>query len=501
MIRRVFKGRSPYGLVKYLYGEGRRNEHTDAHLIASWDGNPTKLEPRLDHYRNQHEVSDLVRRLEQPVKACDRLPEKWVYHLVLRNDETDRRLSDGEWGEVCTAAMDRTGIAPAGDTSGCRWIAVRHADDHVHLVATLAREDGRAPRVWNDYGQLAQVAHEYERKLGLRSSAGLDDHTANPRPGVKELATAEAMGRMEPPRVTLRQLVRSAAVTSNDFDQFSEQLQAAGVAVWARVSEKNAGQITGYSVSLDGWNNAAGEPVRFSGGKLAPDLTLPKLQSRWNSRTLSGWSITSEAQAATAWSDAEKTVLSAARRVSQDAVLRPDDAGDAAWAAADLHSAFASGVEGRAGGPLTDASDLFQRAGREQNRRTLVPSATGIALRAAGQSIALVASTSRRSDAEIAAMTAALITLAAAVEQLRRSQKRSHQAQAARQSRLHLGQLVPVSRYQTPTSRIAAEVAALTTGSSTGPLQLRPEAKQDAPTVPVAVTAKRRAGRGARPGR
>ena len=46
MIRRVFKGNSAYGLVRYLYGAGRRNEHTDAHMIAAWDGHPSGLERR-----------------------------------------------------------------------------------------------------------------------------------------------------------------------------------------------------------------------------------------------------------------------------------------------------------------------------------------------------------------------------------------------------------------------------------------------------------------------
>ena len=62
-------------------------------------------------------------------------------------------------------------------------MAVRHADEHVHLVATLAREDGRPPRVWNDYRALAEVAHTYEAKFGLRSTAGRDDNTAARRPG------------------------------------------------------------------------------------------------------------------------------------------------------------------------------------------------------------------------------------------------------------------------------------------------------------------------------
>jgi hypothetical protein len=38
--------------------------------------------------------------------------------------------------------MDRVDLAPAGDEEAVRWVAVRHADDHIHIVATLARADG-----------------------------------------------------------------------------------------------------------------------------------------------------------------------------------------------------------------------------------------------------------------------------------------------------------------------------------------------------------------------
>src|SRR5450759_2618739 len=288
VIRRVFHGRSPYGLIRYLYGEGRRNEHTEPHLIASWDGDPAALEPAYVEELGAQTVSKLARTLAGPVAGCDRAPERWVYHLVLRNDEADRRLSDEEWAQVCRSAMDATGIAPEGDAAGCRWVAVRHADEHVHVVATLAREDGRPPRVWNDYRALAEVAHEFEDRFGLRSTAGRDDNTAARRPGVKEAVTAERAGRRELPRDVLRQRVKAAAATSCGFAEFTTALAGNGVSVWPRMSERNPGEMTGYAVSLDGWTNGAGEPVRFGGGKLAPDLSLPQLRARWEPAGVGG---------------------------------------------------------------------------------------------------------------------------------------------------------------------------------------------------------------------
>ncbi|WP_374203946.1 hypothetical protein [Pseudonocardia sp. ICBG601] len=46
-------------------------------------------------------------------------------------------LSDEQWSQVVEDLMDRTGIARRGDVDGCRGVAIRHADDHVHVAAVL----------------------------------------------------------------------------------------------------------------------------------------------------------------------------------------------------------------------------------------------------------------------------------------------------------------------------------------------------------------------------
>lgn len=79
----------------------------------------------------------------------------------------DRYLSDAEWGEIARRIVHAAGIAPDGDPLACRWIAVRHADDHIHIVATTVREDGRRPRIHN-CGMRAQAeARAIEKELGL----------------------------------------------------------------------------------------------------------------------------------------------------------------------------------------------------------------------------------------------------------------------------------------------------------------------------------------------
>ena len=52
--------------------------------------------------------------------------------------------------------------------------------------------------------------------------------------------------------------------------------------VRTRSSTRNPGQVTVYAAALPGDTTKAGSPVWYGGGKLAADLTLPKLRRRWS---------------------------------------------------------------------------------------------------------------------------------------------------------------------------------------------------------------------------
>ena len=85
------------------------------------------------------------------------------------------------------------------------------------------------------------------------------------------------------------------------------------------------------------------------------------------------------------------------------------------WAAGDTLAAAAAGVEGDAGGPLSDAAAAFDRAGRESYRRIPARSDTGTALRSAARMMALLAPGTQHPAAQVAALTVAL----ASAERLR----------------------------------------------------------------------------------
>ena len=119
---------------------------------------------------------------------------KPVWHCSVRAAPGDRMLSDDEWAQLACDIMHRTGLAPYGqDDDAVRWVAVRHAADHIHLVAMLARQDGTRPRLWNDYYQVGEACRAAEQRFGLRRTAPRD-RTAARRPTRAESEKAHRRG-------------------------------------------------------------------------------------------------------------------------------------------------------------------------------------------------------------------------------------------------------------------------------------------------------------------
>src|SRR5437016_5189673 len=134
VIGKVVRGRNAARLLYYLYGPGKANEHTDPHLVAGF-GDPAELEPerRRDGSRDFRRLAGL---LAQPLALITgSIDGKPVWHCSVRAAPEDRMLSDAEWARVAAGVMHRTGLACHGDESGVRWVAVRHAAHHIHIVA------------------------------------------------------------------------------------------------------------------------------------------------------------------------------------------------------------------------------------------------------------------------------------------------------------------------------------------------------------------------------
>ena len=277
MIGKVVRGSNVGGLLRYLYGPGRVNEHTDPHVVAGF-GDPQELEPdrRADGSRDLRRLTGLLLQplAADPLGGC----EKPVWHCSVRAAPGDWVLSDAEWGQVAAAVMDRTGFARQDDEAGVRWVAVRHAADHIHIVATLGRQDGGRVRTWNDFFRVREACRDAERRLGLAATAPAD-RTAAKRASRAETEQTVRRGWREAPRATLRREVCTAAAGSSSERGSFGQLERAGVLLRKRHSTVRPSEVTGYSVGLAAHATKDGAVIWYGGGKLAPDLTLPSCGS------------------------------------------------------------------------------------------------------------------------------------------------------------------------------------------------------------------------------
>ncbi|GAQ54858.1 relaxase/mobilization nuclease domain-containing protein [Streptomyces acidiscabies] len=269
----VTRGDRTYGLLAYLYGPGRHNEHTDPHLVASWDG--FAPDPGRDPDATlKHLATALDLRVKQ---AGDKAPAKHVWHCSIRTAPEDRHFTDEEWAMIARRVLAEAGIARDDDPDSCRWVAVRHADDHIHIAATLVRGDLRRARINNDWPKVQAACRTLEKELGLRRQ-NTGDGTAAKRATAAERRKAERTGRAEPPRDTLRTVVRQSLAAAATETEFFDTLTRAGLRV--RLRHAPSGDTLGYSVALPDDHNAQGEPVWYAGTTLAPDLSLPKIRTR-----------------------------------------------------------------------------------------------------------------------------------------------------------------------------------------------------------------------------
>jgi len=450
--------------------------------VAGWR-HPAELEPplRASGARDFRKLNGL---LNQPNDALGSFAfDRPVWHCALRAAPGDKTLSDDEWAQIAHDVMNRTGLAPYGqEDDAVRWIAVRHAEDHVHLVVMLARQDGRRPSARNDRYRVRDACRAAERRYGLRSTAPAD-RTAPRYPTRAEGEKAARRGLDEPPRVTLRRAVTTAAAASASPAEFFARLDQAGITVRQRHSTRNPGQVTGYAVNLPGDTTKDGNPVWYSGGKLAADLTWPKLTQWWRPAkqapgTRPGPARLTDAERAALFDHAAQAAANATAHIRASAATSPAAAADAAQAAAGTLHVAAALLRSR---PLRQAADFYDRAAREPYGRVPAPTPAGNQLRRAARLMATYARLSGDRTNTAAILILQLAALAEAVAELREAQHRAAQARAALTAaeRLYAACPAPAPRSSARPPR-ARTTAGLAATSFPGP-RVPPRTRQSAP--------------------
>ncbi|MGB6245189.1 relaxase/mobilization nuclease domain-containing protein [Gordonia sp. (in: high G+C Gram-positive bacteria)] len=313
-----------YGLVSYLAGPGRANEHTNQRVVAAssseifyagGSGSEIKAEKVgdlvdvLDEARvvfgtevTRRDNKKLAAARERGASAQGAIAEATsdenVWHCSLSLPPEAAALDDAQWSLIAHEFMTEMGFDDPNHAAA-RWVAIHHGEtknggDHIHIAASRVRDDGSVVNLWQphpskpgrkegDYPRAQRVCRAIEEKHGLEVLSGRSQDM--PARGVHHAQDARAVKEnTEAPIVALGRRVRSAAVAAESEAEFVRLVRTDGLVIRpAHYDANDPEAVTGYSVGLpaDEVANRHGRPIMHGGKKLGEDLSLPRLRERW----------------------------------------------------------------------------------------------------------------------------------------------------------------------------------------------------------------------------
>ncbi len=402
MIGKITTGSSGRRLIRYLFGPGKANEHTDQRVITS--GLVLGGEALAGGNLSKQQIADLGAGLDEAHEIYGTDPKGGhILHLSLSLPPDDPNLSDEQWGEIANKAMTALGFESDG-VEPAAWVAVGHGrsangNQHVHIAASLVRIDGGRVNTWQSKKVLSRVCTEIETTYDLTVVGG---RAGRGMPGMSrvELERTTREQRAEPPRVTLARIVRKASIESKDEAEFVRRLRGNGVLIRPRFEAGGQDTVAGYSVALKTKDGES--PVWFGGGKLARDLTLPSVRRHWDQSPENVGSAIAEWRATKAVAPGREAVLGdpdewhnavAGAEKSADRLMAIPASDLATWRGAaretaGVFAAWSRRFEGDSPGPLAAASNALARSAQHRPdepppNRDAVRELRGVAMRVA----------------------------------------------------------------------------------------------------------------------
>lgn len=278
VIKIAQRGSDCGNLVRYLFGKGKHNEHTNQRTIA---GTTHAHSGPWDKASIHQVVTDLRAFAQANPQSRIGQEHKHIWHAAISLPPGES-LDDAGWAKLSQEYMRGMGFEDPSK-SPIRWTAIHHGlsregNDHVHLVMSMIRQDGTKVRVHEDAKRSRPVLTDIETRLGLTVLKPLPNGARPITYKAGERGKAEDLGHPIE-REDLANRVRAAATASKTEAEFVRRLRGAGLVVKPREGTGlQEGRITGYAV---GFPRADGKTILFGGGKLARDLSLPRLRQIW----------------------------------------------------------------------------------------------------------------------------------------------------------------------------------------------------------------------------
>ena len=414
MMPNITRGGSMPGLIMYLRGPGRANEHTAPHVVAGHDvivelagqgelsadagldlANALDLPSKLFGTEVTVPVYDIDEETGERVATGERR-DAHVWHCSLSVKAEEGELSDQQWSAIATDFVREMGFVDEEGERSCRWVAIRHGlstsgNDHVHIAVNLVREDGTKADTHRDYVRAQKIAGELEVKyrLDVLESRQQNARTLSANKPA-ETARAAREGEAYTQRDELRRRLRTVAANSDSEKEFIAAARNARVIVRPRYEKGGTDRVVGYTAAMIP-TKADEKPVWYAPSKLDRSLGLPQLRSGWEHTNASelaavdAWKGAGRAARVRGFDAPEKvkaapvSEIAMARVAGHDTeAVRPGESApvfSAEAAAADLSGVYAHAsmaLERGTPGPLAAASDEFARVAQGQ-RGSAVP--------------------------------------------------------------------------------------------------------------------------------
>ena len=303
MIPNIVTGGDTGGLMRYLVGPGRANEHENPHVIAGsrdivrkwgdWEtisvSQASEIATRLDAY--MHEMGTFptgkTRRFNPAtgqVEWTGEIEATHVWHCSLSLSPEEAALGDEVWGRIASDFMDEMGFTGSDGKAPCRWVAIHHGSaknggDHIHIAATIVREDGTKWSPWYDQRRAQKACNVLEHRYGLLVVESREHGRGSRCDSAAAQNAAKRAGASRTDRAVLEERLRAAATAAANEADFVRLARRLGVRLHPRFAHGRTDIVVGYSAALRTEN---GQQTRWwGGGRIARDLTLTQLRTRW----------------------------------------------------------------------------------------------------------------------------------------------------------------------------------------------------------------------------
>lgn len=303
MIPNIVTGGDTGGLMRYLVGPGRANEHENPHVIAGsrdimrkwgeWEtisvSQADEIATRLDAY--MHETGTFptgkARRFNPATGAVEwngEIEATHVWHCSLSLSPEEAALGDEVWGRIAADFMSEMGFTGSDGKAPCRWVAIHHGSaknggDHIHIAANVVREDGTKWSSWYDQRRAQKACNVLEHRYGLLVVESREHGRGSRCDSAAAQNAAKRAGASRTDRAVLEERLRAAATAAASEADFVRRARRLGVRLHPRFASGRTDIVVGYSAAL---RTEDGQQTRWwGGGRIARDLTLTQLRTRW----------------------------------------------------------------------------------------------------------------------------------------------------------------------------------------------------------------------------